>query len=221
MYVSPIQTCLFWGRSTPEIRAMSYLPLTLFVFRVLANDPHDALAADDFAFRADPLHRRTYFHDRLPFSRLLETVDDPAPSEVVRRQLHQDPVARQDADEMLPHLAGDVCQDLMLVVQLHAEHRVGERLDHHGLDLDRLFFFGQTLFSPVSAQTRYQLKPKTRAPDEVTATENSKWADREPSTVRAVQPSASIRTPALPALTIGSIASTSPGRSFGPLPGLP
>jgi len=38
------------------------LSLTLLVFRVLADHPHDALATDDLALRADPLHRRTYFH---------------------------------------------------------------------------------------------------------------------------------------------------------------
>jgi hypothetical protein len=56
--VRPIQTCLFCGRSTPAIRAIErFLSLTLLVFGVLANHPHDALAADDFALRADPLHR--------------------------------------------------------------------------------------------------------------------------------------------------------------------
>ena len=37
--------------------------------------------------------------------------------------------------------------------------------------------------------------------------------------MRAVQPSASKRTPGLPAFTIGSIASTMPGRNRGPRPG--
>ena len=53
----------------------------------------------------------------------------------------------------------------------------------------------------------------------MTATEYSKCADSEPSRVRAVQPSASSLTPACPALTIGSIARTNPGLSFGPRPG--
>ena len=41
----------------------------------------------------------------------------------------------------------------------------------------------------------------------------SKWAERLPSTVTAVQPSSSVLTAARPAFTIGSMASTIPGRS--------
>ncbi len=59
------------------------------------------------------------------------------------------------------------------------------------------------------------------APSAVTATVCSKCADRLPSRVTAVQPSASTFTAALPAFTIGSIASTMPSVSRGPRPGSP
>jgi hypothetical protein len=49
----------------------------------------------------------------------------------------------------------------------------------------------------------------------------SKCADREPSTVTTVHRSGIVRVDALPALTIGSMASVSPGTSFVPRLGLP
>src|SRR6185436_4453908 len=64
-------------------------------------------------------------------------VDDAGAVEVVRRQLDAD--ARQDADPEAAHLAGDVAEDHVIVVELHAEHRVGEGLDDLALELDFLF----------------------------------------------------------------------------------
>ena len=37
---------------------------------------------------------------------------------------------------MLPHLAADVRENLVAVLLLDSEHRVGEWLDHAALDLD-------------------------------------------------------------------------------------
>src|SRR4051812_14427050 len=67
---------------------------------------------------------------------LLVAVDDATAGQVVGRELHDHAVLGQDADVVLPHLAADVGEDLVAVLQLHAEHRVGERLDHTALDLD-------------------------------------------------------------------------------------
>src|SRR2546427_10439403 len=67
MYVRPISTLLFSGRSTPAIRAIwslsSSLPLSLLVLGNRADDPHDPVAPHDLAFHADSLHRRSDFHD--------------------------------------------------------------------------------------------------------------------------------------------------------------
>src|SRR3954467_6594305 len=46
------------------------------------------------------------------------SVDDPRPVEVVRGDLHTDAVPRQDADPEPAHLARDVPEDLMTVVEL-------------------------------------------------------------------------------------------------------
>src|SRR5215204_4518150 len=56
---------------------------------------------------------------------LLVPADDPTPGEVVRRELHHDPVLREDPDVVLAHLAADVGEHLVSVGQLDPEHGVG------------------------------------------------------------------------------------------------
>jgi hypothetical protein len=62
---------------------------------------------------------------------------------------------------------------------------------------------------------------RTSKPLSVTATVCSHCADRLWSLVTMVQPSASSRMPALPALIIGSMVNVMPGSSTTPTPGLP
>src|SRR3954454_17771091 len=69
-------------------------------------------------------------------------VDDPRAGEVVRRDLDAYPIPRQDPDAEAPHLARDVPEDDVAVVELHPEHRVRERLDDLAFELD-LLFLGQ------------------------------------------------------------------------------
>src|SRR3954469_12050197 len=68
--------------------------------------------------------------------RLLVPVDDATAGQVVRRQLHDHAVLGQDADVVLSHLAADVGEHPVSVLQLDPEHRVGQRLDDATLDLD-------------------------------------------------------------------------------------
>src|SRR5438034_4239090 len=81
-------------------------------------------------------------------SLLLEPVRDPAPCEVVRRQLDLHAVPRQDADEVHAHLAAHVREHAVAALQLHAEHRVRQRLHDGALDLDRVFFGHAPLTPP-------------------------------------------------------------------------
>jgi len=59
---------------------------------------------------------------------------------VVRREFDQNPVARQDADEVHPDLSGNVRENAVPVRQLDAKHRVGQRFDDRSFNFDRLFF---------------------------------------------------------------------------------
>src|SRR3954447_2180798 len=74
------------------------------------------------------------------FSWLLVPVGDATPAEVVGRELDLHPVAGEDPDVVHPHLPRDVRQYLVTVLQLDAEHGVGQRLDDRAFHHDGVFF---------------------------------------------------------------------------------
>src|SRR5690554_1619770 len=77
---------------------------------------------------------------RLAISRtLLEAVGDTALGQVVWRHLAQDPVARENADAVLAHAASGVGDDLVLVLQLDAERRIGKQFHHHARKFEHFF----------------------------------------------------------------------------------
>src|SRR3984957_15831749 len=59
-------------------------------------------------------------------SPLLVPVHDPPATEVVRTELYDDPVVRQDTDIVHPHFPADMSENLVPVVQLHPEEGIGE-----------------------------------------------------------------------------------------------
>src|SRR5580658_9651010 len=73
---------------------------------------------------------RNRWSQDLPRQNLLVTIHNPAARQIVRRELHRYFVSRQNPDEILSHLAGNVRQHLMLVLELHAKHRIWQRLNH-------------------------------------------------------------------------------------------
>src|SRR6266508_2582380 len=146
-------------------------------------------------------------------SPLLEPIRDPTSREVVGGQLDLHPIAGQDPDEVHPHLAGNVGQHAVAVLQLDAEHRVRQRLDHRSFDLDRVF--------PGHCYAACSSLVRTSGPFAVMAMVSSKWAARLPSTVTAVQRSSSTRTSDEPMVTMGSMASTMPALRTTPRPGSP
>src|SRR5919204_3646583 len=105
--------------------------------------------------RTTPL-RRTILHlrqirftDAITFIRSsLRSKGDAALRQVVRRHLHRHLVARQDADVVHPHLAGDEGVDRVAVFQLHAEGGVRQVLQHLALHLDDVFLRHQRTGSP-------------------------------------------------------------------------
>src|SRR6188768_1190558 len=122
--------------------------LALLVARVLADHHDAAVATDHLALVTDGLDAGLDLHRSCPSllgCRLIVAVDDPTPGEVVRRELHHDPVLGEDPDVVLSHLAADVGENLVPVAQLHAEHRVREGLHDGALDLDHAFFLRHVL----------------------------------------------------------------------------
>ena len=57
--------------------------------------------------------------------RSLVPVHDPPARQVVRAELDDDPILRQDADVVLADLPADVREHLVPVLQFNPEHRVG------------------------------------------------------------------------------------------------
>src|SRR5579883_2422361 len=80
-------------------------------------------------------HGRAPSHGR----RLFEAEGDAPLGEVVGRHLDIDAVACEDPDPVLAHLARGMGQDLMLVIELHAKHRVRQKLRHGTRDFDQVF----------------------------------------------------------------------------------
>src|SRR5688572_27029234 len=77
-------------------------------------------------------------HARPRTAQLPVAVDDARAIQVVGRQLAAHAVAGEDADAKPTHLAGHVAEHGVAVVQLDAEHRVGQGLDDLALELDLL-----------------------------------------------------------------------------------
>src|SRR6185436_1946061 len=103
------------------------------------------------------------------------------------------PVAGTQPHKILHRGTGRVYDHQVLILKLHLHTSTRQQFDHlstHGL---------------VS----------THGPSAVMATVCSKCAEYFPSSVTAVHLSGRTRLPALPALTIGSIASTMPSFSRG------
>jgi len=90
------------------------------------------MPTDDLALVADLLNARLNLHDDsfvkysgcVGGAGLLVAVDDPTPSEVVGRKLHDHAVIRKDSDVMHPHLAADMSEHLVPVIKFNPEHRI-------------------------------------------------------------------------------------------------
>src|SRR3712207_2863257 len=69
-----------------------------------------------------------------------EPVGYASPAQVVGAQLHLHPVARQYPDVVHAHLARDVREHVVPVLELDPELRVGQRLGDGAFDLYDIFF---------------------------------------------------------------------------------
>src|SRR5215207_8706782 len=127
---------------------------------------------------------------------LLVAIGDPAAIQVVWGQLDLHPVAGQDADVVPPHLARDVAEHLVPIVELNLEHRVREGLDDLALHLDLLFLgHGGTA-----------LRSRGRSPP---------WVPCRPSPPRT-RPSSSRQATQLPRRSAATRASSSEAAGLGP-----
>lgn len=83
--------------------------------------------------------------------------------EVVRRQLHRDLVARENADVVHTNLAGDRAENGHTVLQLNAKHGVGQRLSDRTFKFDGVFLLqGNHLSLENDSSIACYYMPKTR-----------------------------------------------------------
>ena len=71
---------------------------------------------------------------------LLVAEGDTSFREVVRTHFNFDAVTGEDLDVMHTHLAGDVGDDERSVLELHAEHSVGQCLNYGSIYFDAVLF---------------------------------------------------------------------------------
>src|SRR5262245_1082668 len=124
-------------QNCPLPAAHCSLPLSLFVFLIRTNDPHDAAAPNDLAFVANPLYRCSDFHNilvvrsvpcavgRLPAAAAhcpLQFLYNP-PARDVLRHLNPHAIADKHADEVAIHPIGDVRRHDAAFVEPHAIQR--------------------------------------------------------------------------------------------------
>src|SRR5581483_9312598 len=171
MYVSAISRRLLRGRSTPAMRAMPRPP---YPWRCLWRGFVQST-------RTTPARRMTLqflqigLTDARTFMPSLRPCRDAPLREIARPELDRHPVPRRD-----PHAAGRGGGDLMPVVEADLEPRVRAETSDGAARGDRVSLHLMPLL---------QGKLKIYGPSAVTATECSKWAERHPSRVAAVQPS--------------------------------
>ena len=168
--------------------------------------------------------------------RLLIAIHNPPAGQIVRRKLHRHAVTGKNANEILPHLSGDVGQHLVLFSSSTRNMAFGSgsitvaitsMASSFPLSPGFLLFslIGPLAMRSCQFESCYQTGPaasrgrvKIQGPFAVTATVCSKCAESLPSVVTAVQSSASIFTPGPPRFTIGSIARTILPANAGPVP---
>jgi hypothetical protein len=77
------------------------------------------------------------FHE---LARLFVPVGNAAFRQIVRRELHRDTIARQNADAISPELASQVSQNSAVLIDFHAEQTAGEFFYYGASDFDAVFF---------------------------------------------------------------------------------
>lgn len=143
--------------------------MTLLVTQVVADHHDPTVTTDHLALLADRLDARLNLHvvlisccvvvdgarpqttfpePGMVGKSLLVAVDDATAREVVGGKLHHDAIFREDANVVLTHLSADVGENFVAVLELNAEHCIGQRLDYSSLDLDGPVFLSHILRDP-------------------------------------------------------------------------
>src|SRR3954465_7344926 len=132
----------------------------------------------------------------------LVAVDDATAREVVGRQLHDHAVLGQDADVVLPHLAADVGEHPVPVLQLDPEPRVGQRLDDATLDLDGPVFLRHAVNALPDSVVLEPLRAHGRTRTDTLGGCRTGGADVLARAFQVVRPQHNHRTARTPSFTV-------------------
>ena len=66
------------------------------------------------------------------------TIGDTTTSEIVRGKLDGNAVSWENANVVRSHLAGEVAENCMSILQLNPEHGIWKRVDNLAIDRDRI-----------------------------------------------------------------------------------
>ena len=80
-----------------------------------------------------PKRKNRYYHHSLI------AINNPSPFQIIGRQLHQYCVPWEDLYEMHPHLAGNMGQNSMAILELDPEHGIRQSLNNNSFDFNCLF----------------------------------------------------------------------------------
>ena len=113
----------------------------------LRDDEHKTRRSGGFVEIESPV--QVAFEDRESRKSLLVAICNPPARQIVGRHFDRHAVARQDAYEVLSHLAGDLSQyDVLRVVEPDFEESVREFIHYHAFRRNQIFF-SQTNFSSI------------------------------------------------------------------------
>lgn len=90
--------------------------------------------------RRTPEPRKLTKRKALSLSLHIQPLDDAAMREVVWRELDDDPIARQNANPVHAHAAGNVREHFVRALNLNPEHGIREVLLYRARQLDRVLF---------------------------------------------------------------------------------
>lgn len=76
----------------------------------------------------------------LQLFRLLVTIDNPPPCEIVGGHLYRYFISRQDPDVVHAHFTGNRSQDQVIILQTHSKHSIGQCLFYGSVEFNQVFF---------------------------------------------------------------------------------
>ncbi len=70
------------------------------------------------------------------------------PGQIVWGKFYSNKIARQNANEVDPDLAGNMGHNLVAILKLYSKHRIGQSLNYPSFDFNSIFFC-QVLTPPL------------------------------------------------------------------------